>query len=183
MCVFEERGDSAKAFATTAPSVQKYQMARRRISDHLIDQAGSVVLEALDAGDSTSQGEGRSVSREYTGPEGASSLSLSRESARAASRSDVFVSGHGMPTDYRPAQMALETIDHTATLFGEIAMGQVDECASKVGCVSLQPQAADRSIRGDCAKRRDVCDNRGDSTCARLEERVAGTLMRAPEHE
>ena len=64
--VVEQRGDSAEALATSAPSVQKNQMPRRgRISDHLIDQAGSVVLEALDAGDCTGQGEGRSVSRRY----------------------------------------------------------------------------------------------------------------------
>ena len=63
MRVLEQRGDAAKAFAAPAPAMKEQEMPVRRISDHLIDQAGSVVLEALDAGDCTSQGEGRSVSR------------------------------------------------------------------------------------------------------------------------
>jgi hypothetical protein len=38
-------------------------MLGRRLSTDFVDQAGSAVLEALDADESTSQGEGRSVSR------------------------------------------------------------------------------------------------------------------------
>ncbi len=65
MRVLEERGDAAQAVAVAAPSVQKHQVMGRRLSDHFIDQAGSVVLEALDVDESTSQGEGGSVSRRY----------------------------------------------------------------------------------------------------------------------
>src|SRR4051812_31074573 len=60
--VLKERGDAAQALAVSAPSMQKQQVMRRRLSTGFVDEAGSAVLEALDADESTSQGEGRSVS-------------------------------------------------------------------------------------------------------------------------
>src|SRR5262249_60607648 len=69
MRVLEERSDPAQALAAAAPSVQKHQMMGRRLSTDFVDQAGSAVLEALDANESTSQAEGSSVSRRYSVPD------------------------------------------------------------------------------------------------------------------
>jgi hypothetical protein len=44
-------------------------MMGRRLSTDFVDQGGSAVLEALDVDESTSQGEGCSVSRRYSVPD------------------------------------------------------------------------------------------------------------------
>ena len=59
MRVIEERGDAAETVAVQTPAVKKHEMARGRLADRLIDQAGSVVIEAFDAGDCAAQGESR----------------------------------------------------------------------------------------------------------------------------
>jgi hypothetical protein len=56
MRVLKERRNPTQAFTIAAPSVQKYQMMGRRLSTDFVDEAGSAVLEALDADESTSQG-------------------------------------------------------------------------------------------------------------------------------
>ena len=59
MRVLEKDADAPQALAGAAPAVEKDRCGGRGVSEHLVDEGGSVVLEALDVIDSRWQRSAR----------------------------------------------------------------------------------------------------------------------------
>ena len=125
MGVLKERRDPAQAVAAAAPSMQKDQVLGCRLSTDFVDQAGSAVLEALDADESTSQGEGRSVSR------GSRIDAPPVRVSATANGTHVRVDFARTRADDRPAEASLEVLQDAPPFSGPIARRRVHDGASE----------------------------------------------------
>src|SRR5438132_423704 len=140
-------------------------MMRRRLSDDFVDQAGSAVFEALDADDSTSQGETRSVSP-------------SSVASGSPMRPCVFVNRVCTRTDHPPTEMLFEMMQDSTTFFAEIAMCRVNQRLGTRGRVAMRPQNADRAPVRHRTKRRDVRHDRNGTAGTRFKQRISRSFVR-----